>query len=120
MHDLGTPVTESVFLEPYADTELADDAGSGDPPSRYELRESVELAFVATLQKLPATQRAVLIMRDVFGFPAAEVADCLESTVASVNSALQRARQTIDGQREPAPKTGDYLRREGDQEPVAG
>jgi RNA polymerase sigma-70 factor (ECF subfamily) len=101
VHDFGTPVTESVFLEPYPDTELADETGSADPPARYELRESVELAFVATLQKLPATQRAVLIMRDVLGFPAAQVADCLETTVASVNSALQRARQTIGRQREP-------------------
>jgi RNA polymerase sigma-70 factor (ECF subfamily) len=101
MHDLGTFVTESVFLEPYPDRELGDEAGRADPSARYEMLESVELAFVATLQRLPATQRAVLIMRDVLGYPATEVAGCLETTVASVNSSLQRARQTLDRHREP-------------------
>jgi len=93
--DLGEPLTESVFLEPYPDTGLAELAGPDDPAARYEMRESVELAFVASLQKLPATQRAVVIMREVLGFPAAEVAVTLDTTVASVNSALQRARQTL-------------------------
>jgi len=103
VHELGTPVTESVWVEPYPDAELGHDAAA-DPAARYELRESVELAFIATSQKLPATQRAVLIMRDVLGFPAAEVAECLDTTVASVNSALQRARQAMDSRPEPVIK----------------
>jgi RNA polymerase sigma-70 factor (TIGR02960 family) len=96
---LGAPVTESVFVEPYPDAELPD--ATADPAARYDDRESVELAFVATLQRLPATQRAVLILRDVLAFPAADVAECLDTTVAAVNSALQRARQTLDRRLEP-------------------
>ncbi len=101
VYELGLPVTESVWVEPYPDADLGPEAASADPAARCELRESVELAFVATLQKLPATQRAVLIMRDVLAFPAAEVAECLDTTVASVNSALQRARRTMDRRPDP-------------------
>jgi Sigma-70, region 4 len=99
--DLAAPVGESVWVEPYPDAELAQGAASADPAARYELLESVELSFVATLQKLPAAQRAVVILRDVLGFPAAEVAGWLDTTVASVNSALQRARRTLDGRPKP-------------------
>lgn len=102
VHELGEPVTESVFVEPYPDTELRDWSGYADPEARYELLESVELAFVAALQELPATQRAVLVLRDVLAMPAAEVAETLQTSVASVNSALQRARQTMDRRLEPA------------------
>jgi RNA polymerase sigma-70 factor (ECF subfamily) len=101
VRELGEPITESVFIEPYPDTDMDEGSGYADPEARYELRESVELAFVAALQELPARQRAVLILRDVLGMPAAEVAETLDTSVAAVNSALQRARRTMDGRLEP-------------------
>jgi len=115
VYDLGELVTEPVWIEPLPDALLDDDGegGAGDPAARYDRRESVELAFVAALQALPGTQRAVLILRDVLAFPAAEVAACLDTSVASVNSALQRARQTLDGGL-AAPSQQDALRALGE------
>jgi len=94
---LGLPPAEVVWLEPYPDERLGVEDGTAAPDARYERRESLELAFIAAVQLLPATQRAVLILREVLGFSAQEVADALDTSVASVNSALQRARATVDG-----------------------
>jgi RNA polymerase sigma-70 factor (ECF subfamily) len=88
----GEPLVESVWVEPYPDANL----GAAGPDARYEERESVELAFIAALQHLPARQRAVLILRDVLGFSGEETADALETTPASVYSALQRAHRAVD------------------------
>lgn len=93
----GEPLVESVWIEPYPEEmlALADDTETS-PDASFELRESVELAFVAALQFLPANQRAALILREVLGFSAKEVAEALDTSVQSINSALQRARKTID------------------------
>jgi RNA polymerase sigma-70 factor, ECF subfamily len=91
--DLGEPLIESVWVEPYADVLLGLEDGYSSPEARYARRESVELAFIVALQHLPATQRAALILRDVLGFSAREAAETLETTVASVNGALRRARK---------------------------
>jgi RNA polymerase sigma-70 factor (ECF subfamily) len=90
------PLVESVWVDPYPDEKLGLQDGFAAPEARYERRESVELAFIAALQHLPARQRAVLILRDVLGFSAGEVAEALATTPASVYSALQRAHKSVD------------------------
>jgi RNA polymerase sigma-70 factor (TIGR02960 family) len=85
----NAPEVEVVDLQPCPDAYLADLAPQ-EPAAIYDLRESVSLAFLTVIQLLPARQRAVLLLRDVLGFSAAETADLLETTVAGANSALQR------------------------------
>jgi RNA polymerase sigma-70 factor (ECF subfamily) len=106
-------VVESVWVEPYPDETLGLEDGLAAPEARYEQRESVELAFIAALQLLSPNQRAVLILREVLGFSAQEVADSLDTSVASVNSALQRARKSVD-ERLPEQSQQATLRALGD------
>jgi RNA polymerase sigma-70 factor, ECF subfamily len=87
------PLTDVSWLGPYPDEAVTD--GRASPHARYEQRESVELAFVAAVQHLPGNQRAALLLFEVLGYSAREVADALDTTVASVNSALQRARKVV-------------------------
>jgi RNA polymerase sigma-70 factor (ECF subfamily) len=90
---LGAPLTEDTFVQPIADERVID--LGGDPADVAAARESIRLAFVAALQHLPARQRSVLILCEVLRWQASEVAELLETSVASVNSALQRARATL-------------------------
>lgn len=87
---------EPIVLTPYPDEWLGELEPAAEPGARYDLHESVQLALVAAVQTLPPRQRAALLLRDVLGFSANEVAGLLESSTASVNSALQRARETLD------------------------
>src|SRR3954447_7273888 len=111
----GEPLVESVWVEPYPDMAFSVQDGYAAPDARYEQRESVELAFIAAVQHLPGTQRATLIMRDVLGFSAQETAESLETSVASANSALQRARKAIE-ERLPEQSQQATLRALGDDE----
>jgi RNA polymerase sigma-70 factor, ECF subfamily len=110
----GEPLVESVWIEPYPDETIGLEDGLAGPEARYEQRESVELAFIAALQNLPATQRAVLILREVLGYSAKEVAETLDTTTASVNSAMQRARAAVD-ERLPEQSQQATLRALGDE-----
>jgi RNA polymerase sigma-70 factor (ECF subfamily) len=91
-----TPAPDIVWLEPYPDLDLegiADDAPN--PEARYSSREAIQLAFVAAIQELPPRQRAALMLCDVLGWAAGEAAELLGGTTASINSALQRSRETL-------------------------
>jgi RNA polymerase sigma-70 factor, ECF subfamily len=109
-------VEDLTYLQPYPDR-LLDQLAAGDPAAEAERRESVSLAFTAALQLLPSTQSAVLILRDVLGWSSAEVADLLDTSVAAVNSALQRAHTTLRAARGPVPPRP---LREQEQKIVAG
>jgi RNA polymerase sigma-70 factor (ECF subfamily) len=87
------PIAEIAWLEPLPDAYIA--GAASDPAARYDLRESVSLAFIAALQVLPPRQRAVLLLRDVLGWSAREAADALDQTVSATNSALHRARVAL-------------------------
>ena len=102
--DLGTPLAETVWIEPYPTVE-----------GIYEAREDIELAFVAALQHLPAAQRAVLILRDVLGFSGHETADILGLTATAVYSSLQRAHRTV-ASKQPSVSQQATIRSLGDQE----
>jgi RNA polymerase sigma-70 factor (ECF subfamily) len=107
----GAPLPESVWVEPFPDASLA--AAAETPETAYELRESVELAAVAAWQHLPANQRAALLVTDVLGFPARDAAELLETSTASLNSALQRARALV-AERVPERSQQATMRQVGD------
>jgi RNA polymerase sigma-70 factor (ECF subfamily) len=101
----GSPPADVAWLDPYPDDALPSVEVS--PETKYSRAESVTLAFLSALQLLPARQRAVLLLRDVLGWQASECAELLEMTVAAVNSALQRARETLANEEPPPPPADD-------------
>ena len=111
--EIGVTADEIPWLGPYPADELGLGYGMASPEARYELRESVELAFVAATQYLAPRQRAVLLLRDVLGFSAQETSETLGMTVAAANSALERARSAV-AERCPEPSQQTTLRSVGD------
>ena len=105
---------DSTWIEPYREDRLGLHSEPAGPEAGYAQSETVELAFIAALQHLPARQRAVLILREVLGFSAAEVATALDTSPASVYSALQRAHASVD-RRVPEPSQLATLRSLGDE-----
>lgn len=109
----GLPASEPTWVGPYPADQFGLGDGLASPEARYELRESVELAFIAATQLLAPRQRAVLLIRDVLGFSAQEAAETLGMTLAAANSALERGRATV-AQRCPEPSQQSTLRSIGD------
>ncbi|HEY2100354.1 MAG TPA: sigma-70 family RNA polymerase sigma factor [Pseudonocardia sp.] len=105
------PLADVAWLGPYPDGALPE--GRLSPDARYEQREAVELAFVAALQHLPGNQRAALLLFEVLGFSAAEIAATMDTSIASVNSALQRARRIVT-EKVPGRSQQQTLRQIGD------
>lgn len=109
--DGNAPLADVAWLGPYSDVGLA--RSPAVPDARYEQREAIELAFVAALQHLPGNQRAALLLFEVLGFSAAEIATMMDTSTASVNSALARARKII-AEKVPSPTQQQTLRQIGD------